>query len=143
MNTFNRPFDQFRFHWFCSLPFNNLKQVQDQRPEVYTPRYFYITHSVNKCLHQICSLLQMTQPSIACCYVEIVEDLSLLHWFPWKEYSSAKNFYIWVLSNSEQYWRVFLSHFFSKQVGKYQGRICYPNWSKEQWRNHKYSNPHH
>ena len=32
----------------------------------------------------------MSWPSIACCYVEIVEDPSLLHWFPKEEYSSTQ-----------------------------------------------------
>ena len=70
--------------------FNNLKQVQDHRPGVHSPRYFHTTHSVSNCLHQIHSLLQMSQPSITCCYEEFVEDLSLLHWFPWEEYSSTQ-----------------------------------------------------
>ena len=90
MNIFNKPFTQFRFHQSCSLPFNNLKQVQDHRPEVHSPRYFHTTHSVSICLYQICCLLQMSWLSIACCYEEIIEDSSLLHWFPWKEYSSTQ-----------------------------------------------------
>ena len=31
----------------------------------------------------------MLQSSLACCYVEITEDLSLLHWFPQEEYLST------------------------------------------------------
>ena len=92
MNTFNRPFNQFGIHWSCSLPFNNLKQVHDHRSGIHSPRYFHTTHSVNNYLHWIHSLFQMLQPSRACCYAEIVEDLSLLHQFPQEEYSSTQNF---------------------------------------------------
>ena len=91
MNMINWPFDQFRIHQSCSLPFNNLKQVHAHRPGVHSPRYFHTTHSDNNHLHQICSLFQMLQPSIACCYVEIIEDPSLLHWFPQEEYSFTQN----------------------------------------------------
>ena len=90
MNTFNRPFDQFRFHQSCSLPFNNLKQVCDCRSGVHSPRYFHTTHLVNNCLYLIHCLLQMLWPSVAHWYAEIIEDLSLLHWFPQEEYSSAQ-----------------------------------------------------
>ena len=90
MNMFNRPFDQFRICQSCSLPFSNLKQVHDHRSGVNSPRYFHTTHSASNYFHQIYSLFQMLQPSIAHCYVEIIEDLSLLHWLPQKEYSSTQ-----------------------------------------------------
>ena len=90
MNMFNRSFDQFRFHWSCSLCFNNFKQVQDHRPGVHSLRYFLTTHSVSYHLDQICSLLQMLWPSITHCYEEIIEDTSLLYWFPQEEYSSTQ-----------------------------------------------------
>ena len=90
ISTFNRPFNQFRIHWSCSLPFNNLKQAHGHRSGVHSPRNFHTTHPVNNYLHQICSLFHMLQSSIACCYVEIIEDLSILHWFLQEEYSSTQ-----------------------------------------------------
>ena len=109
MNMFNRPFNQFRIHQSCSLPFNNLKQVHDHRSGVHSPRYFHTTHSVNNYLHWIHSLFQMSWPSIACCYVEIIEDQNLLHWFSQEEYSSTQNSHVWVLSNSDWYWEGFFT----------------------------------
>ena len=145
MNMFNRPLDQFRFHWSCSLPFSNLKQVQDHRPWIHSPRHFHTTHSVSNCLHQIHSLLQMSWPSIAHCYEEIIEDPSLLHWFPWEEwiFLCTKTFILvalWFRIVSEGF---FCLPFFSKLVEKDWGRICYTYQSEDEWGNHQYGNPHH
>ena len=143
MNTFNRSFNQFRILWSCSLPFNNLKGVLNHRSGVYSPRYFHTTYSVNNYLHQIHSPFQMSQPSIAHCYEEIMEDLTLLHLFHWINIPPHKNSHIWVFSNLDWYWRVFHLHCFSWQAGKDQGGFYHPAWSKEEWGNHQYGNPHH
>ena len=90
MNMFNRSFNQLRILQSCSLPFNNLNQAQNHRSGVYSSRYFYTTHSFNNYLHQIHSPLHMSQPSIACFYEKIMEDLTLCHLFSPEEYSSTQ-----------------------------------------------------
>ena len=142
-DMFDRPFNQFRIHQSCSLPFSNLKQVHDYRSGVHSPRYFHTTHSFNNYLHWICSLFQMLQPSIACCYVEIVEDLSLLHWFPQEEYSSVQNLPCLGALQFRLISEGFFTHIASpSRWGKTQVEF---NTLTGQRRvgNHQYSNPHH
>ena len=144
ISMFNRSFNQIRIPWSHSIPFNNLKQVQNHKSGVYSPRYFHAIHSVNNQPHQIHFPFQMSWPTIAKCYEDIVEDPSLLWLFLWEEYSSIQELPCFGTLQfrliSEE---IFYMHCFSWHLGEHQGGISHPNQSKEEWRNHQVSSSHH
>ena len=143
MNTLNRSFDQSRIHWSCSLPFNNLKWIQNCRSGVYSPKYIHTTHSVNNYLHPIHPLFQMLWPSIGCCYEEIMEDLTLLHLFSMEEYSFAQELpclvTLWFRLISEGFFACIAS---PDRWGKTGMEFVTLTSLKKSGRNHQYGDNH-
>ena len=131
---FNRSFNQFRIHWPCSLPFNNLKWVQNHRLWVYSPQVFP-NHPFSQ---QLPSSNPFALPDVTAFY-------SMLLWgnhgrfnftafiFTGGIFLHTRTPMFFALPNLDWYQRVFAYIASPWQVGKGQGGIPYPNQPKEEW----------
>ena len=86
----NRSFDQFRIPYSHFLPYND-NISSELQTRITLPQIFPYC-SFSQWSTSANFLFQMSQPTIASCYEEIIKDPSLLQLFPLEKYSSVCEF---------------------------------------------------